>query len=217
MPEGAAPALPPLRTPTLSPARVSERRPRGRVRWGARWPWLLCTSARRRGWHRHRVTGTSGAAGVGHWDRLGTAWVLAGSPRGAAGTMCFQSPCPQPRRNPNHLWPLACNPSAPGYRINGSHVAPRCGLATAHHGTAGRDRQLPLHGANPGPVLPAAPRGSPCPCRVVSILPPGTPLARASPPKIAHSSGGCLWWPVAWCLAIGVPSQRRGVGVLSGP
>lgn len=145
---------------------------------------------------------------MGHWDRLGTARALPGSPPSAS------------RCGRNNVFPIAMSPAplqskppaaahlqhiSSCYRIRGSHAAPRCGMATARHGTAGRDRQLPLPGTNLGLTLPAAPQGSPCLCRVVSIPPPcqapGTPLARATPPKIAHPTGGRLRWPGAWLPA----------------
>lgn len=131
----------------------------------------------------------------------GTGWGQRGHCRGAPCAMCFQSPCPQPRHNPNHLQPLACNPSAPATEYTGCtrpHAVAQPPL------TAGQHRQLPLPRANLGLALPA-----PCPCWVVSILSLGAPLACAPSPKPAHSSGRRLRWPVAPCPADSVPLQGQ--------
>lgn len=162
--------------------------------------WQAPTRAEPPAW----VTGTGGG-------QLGRCPAPCAVPAGAAGTMCFQSPCPQPRCNPNHLRPLACNPSAPGYRINGSHAAPRRGSATACHGTASRDGQLPLPGANPCLVLPAAPAHAgwfpscppPTPGNTIGTCIPSknSPFLRQVP-VVAHGL---------------VPSHQRWGGGLSGP
>lgn len=194
---GAAPTLPPLRPPTLSPARVSEHCLGVTV-------WL---------WHPHGVTGTSGARGMCHRDRLGTARALPGSPP-HAGWCCW-----------DNVFPIAVSPAPLRSKPPASAHSPAThqlllpNTRGARGPTLCRGHRSPRHRGQGWAAAPS--RDKPCPAAPApagwspSCPHPGNTVGTCISPKNSPSR----WWVpvVAQCLAASVPLQIHGTAALSRP